>query len=70
MSRPSSSRALVTSRHSSAPDTHRLPAPDAVRLADSLDAEDGGRRLLDIARRLGRTEAADPLVEPGGAGVQ
>ena len=27
MSRPSSSRALVTSRHSSAPDTRRLPAP-------------------------------------------
>ena len=64
-----------------------MPSEDiAVRLADALDAEDGGRRLLDIARRLSRTEAAvrrrawrlraarfvaaDPLVEPGGAGVQ
>ena len=64
-----------------------MPSEDiAVRLADALDAEDGGRRLLDIARRLGRTEAAvrrrawrlraarleaaDPLVQPGGAGVQ
>ena len=63
------------------------PSEDiAVRLADALDAEDGGRRLLDIARRLGRTEAAvrrrawglraarleaaDLRVEPGGAGVQ
>ena len=36
-----------------------MPSEDiAVRLADALDAEDGGRRLLDIARRLGRTEAA------------
>ena len=58
----------------------------AVRLADALDAEDGGRRLLEIARRLGRTEAAvrrrawrlraarleaaDLLVEPDGAGVR
>ena len=56
-----------------------------MRLADALDAEDGGRRLLEIARRLGRTEAAvrrrawrlraarleaaDLLVEPAGAGV-
>ncbi len=64
-----------------------MPSEDiAVRLADALDAEDGGRRLLELARRLGRTEAAvrrrawglrvarsgaaDPLVEPGGAGVQ
>ena len=30
----------------------------AVRLADALDAEDGGRRLLELARRIGRTEAA------------
>ena len=30
----------------------------AVRLADALDAEDGDRRLLELARRLGRTEAA------------
>ena len=36
-----------------------MPSEDvAVRLADALDAEDGGRRLLEIARRLGRTEAA------------
>ena len=106
MSRPSSSRALVTSRHSSAPDipprgparrlrraaagTGRwrwMPSEDiAVRLADALDAEDGGRRLLEIARRRGRTaaavrprawrlraarlKAADLLVEPDGAGVQ
>ena len=57
-----------------------------MRLADALDAEDGGRRLLELARRLGRTEAAvrqrawrlradrlkaaDLLVEPAGAGVQ
>ena len=35
------------------------PSEDvAVRLADALDAEDGGRRLLELARRLGRTEAA------------
>ena len=28
-----------------------MPSEDiAVRLADALDAEDGGRRLLDIAR--------------------
>ena len=64
-----------------------MPSEDiAVRLADALDAEDGGRRLLDIARRLGRTEAAvrrrawrlrtarleaaDLRVEPDGAGVQ
>ena len=63
------------------------PSEDiAVRLADALDAEDGGRRLLELARRLGRTEAAvrrrawrlrtarlkaaDLRVEPGGAGVQ
>ena len=32
-----------------------MPSEDiAVRLADALDAEDGGRRLLE----LGRTEAA------------
>ena len=64
-----------------------MPSEDiAVRLADALDAEDGGRRLLEIARRLGRTEAAvrrrawrlradrleaaDLRVEPGAAGVQ
>ena len=36
-----------------------MPSEDiAVRLADALDAEDGGRRLLDPARRIGRTEAA------------
>ena len=35
-------------------------------LADALDAEDGGRRLLEIARLVG----ADPLVEPGGASVR
>ncbi len=63
------------------------PSEDvAVRLADALDAEDGGRRLLELARRLGRTEAAvrrrawglrtarleaaDLRVEPDGAGVQ
>ena len=44
----------------------------AVRLADALDAEDGGRRLLEIARRLraDRLEAAGLLVEPAGGGVQ
>ena len=64
-----------------------MPSEDiAVRLADALDAEDGGRRLLELARRLGRTEAAvrrrawglrtarlkaaDLPVEPAGAGVQ
>ena len=63
-----------------------MPSEDvAVRLADALDAEDGGRRLLELARRLGRTEAAvrrrawrlrtarleaaDLRVEPAGAGV-
>ena len=30
----------------------------AVRLADALDAADGGRRLLDLAPRLDRTEGA------------
>jgi len=36
-----------------------MPSEDiAVRRAEALDAEDGGRRLLEIARRLGRTEAA------------
>ena len=37
-----------------------MPSEDiAVRLADTLDAEDGGRRrLLELARRLGCTEAA------------
>ena len=36
-----------------------MPSEDiAVRLADALDAENGGRRLLELARRLGRTEAA------------
>ena len=30
----------------------------AVRLADALDAGDGGRRLLELADRFGRTEAA------------
>ncbi len=35
-----------------------MPSEDiAVRLADALDAEDGGRRLLELAGRLGRTEA-------------
>ena len=29
-----------------------------MRLADALDAEDGGRRLLELARRLSRTKAA------------
>ena len=64
-----------------------MPSEDiAVRLADALDAEDGGRRLLELARRLGRTEAAvrrrawglrvarsggaDLLVEPDVVGVQ
>ena len=64
-----------------------MPSEDiAVRLADALDAEDGGRRLLELARHLGRTEAAvrqrawrlraarlkaaDLLVEPAGAGVR
>ena len=64
-----------------------MPSEDiAVRLADALDAEDGGRRLLELARRLGRTEAAvrqrawrlraarlkaaDLQVEPAGVGVQ
>ena len=60
-----------------------MPSEDvAVRLADALDAEDGGRRLLDIGRteaavrrrawrlRAARLVGADPLVEPGGAGVQ
>ena len=62
------------------------PSEDiAVRLADALDAEAGGRRLLELARRLGRTEAsvrrrawrlrtarlkaADLRVEPDGGGV-
>lgn len=36
-----------------------MPSEDiAVRLADALDAEDGGRRLLELARRIGRTKAA------------
>ena len=36
-----------------------MPSEDvAVRLADALDADDGGRRLLELAQRLGRTEAA------------
>ena len=30
----------------------------AVRLADALDYEHGGRRLRDLADRLGRTESA------------
>ena len=64
-----------------------MPSEDvAVRLADALDAEDGGRRLLELARRLGRTEAAvrrrawglrpnrhepaDLPAERGAAGVQ
>ena len=34
------------------------PAEDtAVRLADSLDYAYGGHRLLEVAERLGRTEA-------------
>ena len=64
-----------------------MPSEDiAVRLADALDAEDGGRRLLELARRIGRTEAAvrwrawrlraarheaaDLLAGPDGTGVQ
>lgn len=64
-----------------------MPSEDvAVRLADALDAEDGGRRLLELAQRLGRTEpavrqrawrlrvarleAAGLLIGSGGAGVQ
>ncbi len=64
-----------------------MPSEDiAVRLADALDAEDGGRRLLELARRIGCTEAAvrwrawglraarlgggDGLVENDVAGVQ
>ena len=49
-----------------------MPSEDiAVRLADALDAEDGGRRLLERAWRLrtARLEAADLRVEPDGAGV-
>ena len=47
------------------------PSEDvAVGLADALDAEDGGRRLLELARRLGRTEVADLVVESGLPGVQ
>ena len=30
----------------------------AVRLADALDYEHGGRRLVELADRLGRTESA------------
>ena len=30
----------------------------AVRLADALDYEHGGRRLVELADRLGRTAAA------------
>ena len=30
----------------------------AVRLADALDYEHGGRRMVELAERLGRTEAA------------
>ena len=30
----------------------------AVRLADALDYEHGGRRLIELADRLGRTAAA------------
>ena len=30
----------------------------AVRLASALDWEHGGRRLVELAERLGRTEAA------------
>ena len=30
----------------------------AVRLADALDYEHGGRRLVELAERLGRSEAA------------
>ena len=49
-----------------------MPSEDvAVRLAAALDAEDAGRRLLKLARRLraARLEAADLRVEPDGAGV-
>ena len=36
------------------------PAEDtAVWLADSLDYAYGGRRLLEVAERLGRTEAVE-----------
>ena len=35
------------------------PSEDvAVRLADALDYEHGGRRLRELAERLGRSEAA------------
>ena len=35
------------------------PSEDvAVKLADALDYEHGGRRLRELAERLGRTEAA------------
>ena len=33
-------------------------ADTAVRLASALDWEHGGRRLVDLAERLGRTESA------------
>ena len=33
-------------------------ADTAVRLAAALDWEHGGRRLVDLAERLGRTEGA------------
>ena len=53
-----------------------------MRLADALDAEDGGRRLLELGRteaavrrrarglRAARYEAADLLAESGVASVQ
>ena len=35
-----------------------MPGEDtAVRLADALDYEPGGRRLVELAERLGRSEA-------------
>ena len=38
---------------------HWTPTEDtAVRLADALDYEHGGRRLVELADRLGRTESA------------
>ena len=47
----------------------RLPSEDvAVRLADSLDAEDGAAAAssIELADRLGRSEAAAPTLARGG----
>ena len=43
---------LMASRWTESADT------TAVRLASALDWEHGGRRLVDLAERLGRTESA------------